>query len=294
MLPSNPEHRADIFVTTALKRTPELEAYARSLAEELTAPFVPRADLGIPKLFEAHPDFIKVLVVQAERLLLVQRTGEELFYHPNMAFLRLGNLLRGGRDLLKDATQLQPGESVLDATLGYAAEAILCAHLVGETGEVHGIEAVPELGIVVREGLRSVRTDQEILNAAMRRVEIVHLGHHLDFLRGCEDDRYDVVCFDPFFEEMLEQSHSIAPLRVFGDCSPLLPEAIREATRVARRRVVVKTEKWANTLEFLGIMERCGSRGGKVVYGIIDVEKGEFISAPTISVPAPPERPSPH
>jgi hypothetical protein len=288
------EQSADIFVTTALKRTPELDEYAGSLAAELKAPFLARADLGMPKLFEAHPEFEKALVVQSGRLLLVRRTGEELFYHPNMAFLRLGNLLRGGRDLLMDATELQPGESVLDATLGYAAEAILCAYLVGETGEVHGVEAVPELGIVVREGLRSVRTDQEILNAAMRRVRVVHLGHHLDFLRGCEDDRYDVVCFDPFFEEMLEQSHAIGPLRVFGSHSALLPDAVREARRVARRRVVVKTEKWADTLSDLGITERCGSRGGKVVYGILDTEKAGPISAPTTSPPAPPERSSPH
>ncbi|MES2465286.1 MAG: class I SAM-dependent methyltransferase [Armatimonadota bacterium] len=294
MLPSNYEPNTALFVTTALKRTPELEAHARSLAAELTASFLPRADLGMPKLFETNAGYQKALVVQAERLLLVRRSGEELFYHPNMAFLRLGNLLRGGRDLLMDATQLKPGESVLDATLGYAAEAILCAHLVGDTGEVHGIEAVPELGIVVREGLQSVTTDQEILNAAMRRVKVVHLGNHLDFLRGCEDNRYDVVCFDPFFEEMLEQSHSIAPLRVFGSLSPLLPEAVSEAKRVARRRVVIKTEKWADTLSSLGVTERCGSRGGKVVYGIIDVEKAEPITLPTTSGHAPPELPLPH
>ena len=278
MLLSISDPNPALFVTTALKRTPELESHARSLADELNAPFYPRADLGMPKLFNAHPGSEKALVVQADRLLLVQRTDEELFYHPNMAFLRLGNLLRGGRDLLKDATQLKPGESVLDTTLGYAAEAILCAHLVGDTGEVHGIEAVPELGIVVREGLKSVRTDQEILNAAMRRVSVVHLGDHLDYLRRCDDNRYDVVCFDPFFEEMLEQSHAIGPLRRFGSLAPLLPEAVHEAKRVARRRVVIKTEKWTETLETLGVTERIGSRGGKVVYGVINLEAAPFRS----------------
>ena len=73
-----------------------------------------------------------------------------------------------------------------------------------------------------------------------------------------------------------------------------MPDAVREARRVARRRVVVKTEKWADTLSDLGITERCGSRGGKVVYGILDTEKAGPISAPTTSAPAPPERSSPH
>ncbi|MBC8102305.1 MAG: class I SAM-dependent methyltransferase [Cytophagales bacterium] len=269
MFPVTSLSRADLFVTTALKRAPVLQAHAQSIAEELGAAFVPRSEQGLPRLFEAHPLALRALVVQADRLLLTQRTGEELFYHPNMAYLRLGNVLRGGRDLLTEAAQLSPGDSVLDATLGYASEAILCAHVVGDSGEVHGIEAVPELGIVVREGLKTVATDQVILNAAMRRVQVMHLGHHLEFLRACPSGRYDVVCFDPFFDQMLEQSRSIAPLRIFGSLARLLPEAVTEAQRVARRRVIVKTEKWADALEAYGITERIDSRGGKVVYGIL-------------------------
>ena len=259
-----------LFVTTALRRTPELEAHAHAIASELGVPCVPRDDLGMSKLFETHPSAQKAIIVQADRLLLVQRTGEEIFFHPNMAFLRLGNLLRGGRDYLAESTQLKPGDSVLDATLGYAAEATICAHLVGDGGEVHGIEAVPELGLIVREGLQTVVTDRELLNAAMRRVKVVHLGHHLDFLRSCESDRYDVVCFDPFFGEMLEQSQAMVPLRVFGSQAPLLPEAIEEARRVARRRVVIKSDRLTELDTDLGITARYGSRGGKVGYSAID------------------------
>lgn len=248
-----------------------LDERARAFAAELNAPFVPRRDRGLPRLFAEHPGAERALLVQTDRLLLVSRTGEELFYHPNMAFLRLGNLLRGGRDLLIEAAGIGPGDSVLDATLGYAAEAILCAHVVGDSGEVHGIEAVSELGVVVREGLRTVVTDNQTLNAAMRRVQVVHLGHHLDYLRTCPDDRYDVVCFDPFFPEMLEESRAIGPLRAFGSHETLLPEAVAEARRVARRRVIVKTEKWSDLLDRLGITERLDSRNGKISYGVLGI-----------------------
>lgn len=273
--------RTDLFVTTSLSPSAELERRARRFAEELQAPYAPRyylpslsqsrnpIELGLPRLFRDRPEAERALLVQSHRLLLVSRTGDEIFYHPNMAFLRLGNVLRGGRDLLLDAADLGPGDRVLDATLGYAAEAILCAHAVGEAGVVHGVEAVPELGIVVREGLQTVATEQKLLNAAMRRVRVVHLGHHLDYLRACSPGSYDVVCFDPFFDVVLPDSETFAPLRRFGDHAPLLPEALAEARRVARRRVVVKAVRWAPTLETLGITHRYDSKSGKVAYGVL-------------------------
>lgn len=258
-----------LIVTTSLEPKAALEARAQSLADELGAPYVSRRDEGLPRLFAAHPAAERALLVQTHRLLLASRAGEAFFFHPNMAFLRLGNLLRGGRDLLIEAGQIGPGDRVLDATLGYGAEAILCAHVVGAAGVVHGIEAVPELGIIAREGLQTVETDQKALNAAMRRVRVVHLGHHLDFLRACPTGEYDVVCFDPFFEVVLPDSETFAPLRSFGEHAPLLPEAVAEARRVARRRVVVKTLRWGDALETLGIRERHDSRSGKVTYGVL-------------------------
>lgn len=262
----------DLLVTTSLRPAPALEARARALAAELSAPYVFRGDLGLPKLFAGRIDVSRVLLVQTERLLLASRGGAQFFYHPNMAFLRLNNLLRGGRDLLIEAAALRPGDCVLDATLGHASEAILCAHVVGESGAVDGVEAVPELGVVVREGLQSVVTDHKALNAAMRRVRVAHLGHHLDFLRRCSENCYDVVCFDPFFPEILPDSETFGPLRAFGEHASLLPDALEEARRVARRRVVVKAMKGASTLDDLHITERFASRAGKVVYGALNAE----------------------
>lgn len=264
-----PTPRTDLFVTTAMSPGPDMRERAEQLAGELSASFLSRRAKGFPKLWEKMPLATTALVVQADRLMLVHRDGAELFYHPNMAFPRLGNVLRGQPDTLLAAADLAPGDSVLDCTLGYASEAILCAHVVGDSGEVHGIEAVPELGIVVREGLQKVVTAQTKLNDAMRRVRVVHLGHHLKFLRACPTGRYDVVCFDPFFDEILEGSEPFTPIRTFGARNPLLPEAVHEGMRVARRRVLVKTTRRSPLLEILGITERHESRGGKVVYGVL-------------------------
>ena len=259
--------RQDLIVTTAQTNVPESEAKAQRYADELHAPYIVRHSLPFFRLFAENPAAQRALIVQSERILLIDREEHTFFYHPNMAFPRLGNLLFGQRDLLIDAAELKPGDSVLDATLGFASEATLCAHVVGDAGEAHGIEAVPELGLVVREGLKTVTTERPTLNDAMRRVQVVHLGHHLEYLRACPDKRYDVIYFDPFFEDEPNGSSQFAPLRYFGTHAPLMPEALQEARRVARRKVLVKTLRWSPLLEQLGVAEIYHSRSGIVVYG---------------------------
>jgi 16S rRNA (guanine1516-N2)-methyltransferase len=275
-MPDDPSRRrADLIVTTPLKTRPPHRERAGRLADELNATLAPRQHAALPELFAQYPEATRCLIVQSERLLLVDRAGHEFFYHPNMAFLRLHNVLKGFRDVLIEAADLRPGDRVLDATLGYAAEAILCAHIVGDGGEVHGIESVPELGILAREGLANLVTENNTLNAAMRRVRVVHLGHHLEYLRSCRDARYDVVCFDPFFGVELPGSEQFAPIRYFGDHARLLPEAVREARRVARRRVVIKCTRWSEMLAEYGATERFESRNGKVKYGVLRADAGE-------------------
>ena len=269
--PTPPPLRSDLFVTTALTQTPALHKRAQQLARELSAPTVMRRKKGLTELFADLPHTERALVVQADgRLNLAARTGANFFYHPNMAYLRLRNFERGDPDSLFGAGQFQAGERVLDATLGFASEAILCAHAVGDAGQVDGIESVPELGIVVREGLQNVQTASETVNQAMRRVHVVHLGHHLPFLVSCTTGAYDVVCFDPFFDDILKNSETFEPLRAFGDHAKLLPEALHEARRIATRRVLVKASRYTNQLEEWGASDIYSARAGKVVYGLFD------------------------
>lgn len=267
-LPTPVPLRTDLFVTTALGSSDEQIVRAQNYGRELNAPVVARRHFGLPKLFAAQPHAERAFVVQQERVTLFHRNGAQIFYHPNIAYLRLSNLVRGQRDLLLDALQLRPGERVLDATLGYAAEAILCAHAIGEIGVVDGIESVPELGVLVRDGLQTVVTNGAQINEAMRRVRVVHLGHHLDYLRRCATGEYDVVCFDPFFPHAVDGSQPIGPLRAFGDLSSLTREAVDEARRVARRVVSIKAARNQDNLDDYGLVRRVTS-WGKVIYGVL-------------------------
>jgi 16S rRNA (guanine1516-N2)-methyltransferase len=209
------------------------------------------------------------VVITTERWELISRDGWHFFHHPNLAAIRLKNVLDGKRDLLLEATQIGPGDRVLDATLGFGSEATLCAWAVGDSGVVHGVEAIPEMGVVVRNGLAHTKTASSALNAAMRRVKVVHLGHHLEFLKTCPDNSYDVICFDPFFDVSLNPNENLGSLRAFGDHAPLLPETLEEARRVARKRIVVKSDRYSSLLDTLEIPERVTSRQSKLVYGVV-------------------------
>lgn len=256
-------------ITTALKPSRHLVEQAAELSRRHAWQIIRRGNKPLPDLFAENKAFDQVLVVQTERLLLVSREGWELFFHPNMAYLRLGNVTRGGRDWLLEAAQLQAGDRVLDATLGFAAEAILCAHVVGPTGRVDGVEASDAVACVVDHGLRRLCTASALLNETMRRVNVVANGHHLEWMRGCADQSYDVVCFDPFFETPVGMEEGLSKLRAFGEHHPLTRESIDEARRIACKRIVVKAPKWSPLFDDLGFVERVGSRSGKVAYGIL-------------------------
>ena len=261
--------RADLFVTTSQRPTPELLVRAESLAAELDCAVVSRKKEALENFFARLPAADRALIVQGDRLLLESRSGFQFFHHPNMAALRLKNLRIGQRDLLLDAAKLEVGDEVLDATLGFAGEATLCAWATG--AEVHGIESVPEVGVVLRDGLQTTMTHNAVLNQAMRRVKVVHLGHHVAFLKTCPSDRYDVSCFDPFFDAPVSLVESLTGLKVFGDHGPLLPETVAEAVRVARKRVVIKAARHSPLLETLGVTQLVTSKKSKVVYGVIEI-----------------------
>lgn len=259
-------------VTTSLKASPSDIASVRAIAAHLGLPFFLRKNHKVESMFGLDDSILRFLVVQTGGWLLIDRGGDQLRYHPNMGYVRLGNRMRGEVDHLLAACALRDGDKVLDATLGYAGEALLCAHEVGPLGVVHGIEAVPELGLIVSQGLATLETQNAKINAVMRRIEVVHLGHHLEYLMGCADNTYDVICFDPFFEEQVGTDGTMSILRNLGNLEPLCRGTLAEACRVARKRVIVKATKWSGVLDDLIITNVVGSRSGKVCYGILQAD----------------------
>lgn len=207
---------------------------------------------------------------------------DKLSFHPSMALIRLINLLRGEPDRYLGATQLKEGDSIIDATLGLGTDALIGAWAVGAKGSVLGIEQSPVLAAIVQDGIKHIKeiipTEKnpdkqnawQALAQAARRIDVCW-GEHGEFFQRIPSKSVDVVYFDPMFRHTRKQSGSIQPLHRWSDHSPLNHEAIEEACRIARRRVVLKERKSSLEFERLGFEIVHGGRYSPVDYGIIIV-----------------------
>ena len=260
----------DAVVTVSHRGDSTSVALAEQAAAKLKLPFVPRGDLSLLKI-AAQCEVRFVLVAKYGLLHIADMVnGTELFFHPNMAHLRLKNLRQGLGDRMAMAMSLARGMSVLDCTLGLGSDAIVAAHIVGETGSVIALEDNPLLALVMAHAFRNFPTDNLPLQAAMRRIKVVCVDHG-DFLPKAATDSYDVVYFDPMFRRPLKKSAAMEPLRPLSDDRELSLAVVDEAARVARRCVVLK--EGTNSGEFvrLGFRLTAGGKYSKVGYGIIDV-----------------------
>ncbi|MDR3586137.1 MAG: class I SAM-dependent methyltransferase [Desulfosporosinus sp.] len=205
---------------------------------------------------------------------------EKLSFHPSMALIRLINILRGGSDRYLEATQLKAGDSLIDATLGLGTDALIGAWAVGDQGSVQAYEQSPILAALVQDGLSHFQEivphakNEEKQNCwaalaqAARQIE-VHWGEHREYFRRIPSRSVDVVYFDPMFRHTRQQSDSIQPLHQWSDHSPLDQEAVLEACRIARHRVVLKERKNSSEFRRLGFEILRGGRYSPVDYGII-------------------------
>ena len=253
------------IVTTERKVKEESRALARQTAAALQLPFIPRGAASIEGLRKAY-DVDFVLVAKKGQLMLETPEGE-LFFHPNMAHLRVKNLRLGKKDHMVEAMGLQPGMSVLDCTLGFGADAIVASFAAGESGQVTGLEVSPLVSTVVGYGLAHFRAENYPIQEAMRRIQVVS-ADYLGYLKEQPADSVDVIYFDPMFRHPLLESRSLSPLRTVANHEPVSEAMIEEACRVARRRVVFKENARSLEFERLGFTKIMGGRYSKVHYGV--------------------------
>lgn len=259
-----------LIVTTTKTLSPALEERARRIAEELHTVYRPRRDDNLATITAGAA---RVIVLGSDQVHLRDpEAGREYTFHPNMVSVRAFNRQRGARDLFLEAMALEAGNDVLDCTLGFGAEATLAALEVGKSGQVTGLESVPELAAVTREGLRTFPMPPRQILEAMRRVKVVTADYR-EFLPRCTDGSYDVVYFDPFFAERLPGSEpSVSPLAYFGNAEPLDAGSMQEAQRVARRRVVVKHPRYAPLPDSIAslIARTVTARRSRLAFSIIE------------------------
>lgn len=254
-------------VTTTLHPEISVLEKAAQAARDLLWPCIPREKNSLEKILRQNNLHGLLVIGKHKNIYTDGRT--DLFFHPGMAKLRIKEILAGKTDQMIKAMDLQPGDVVLDCTLGLAADAIVAAFVVGETGSVTGLESSSLLVWLVKDG-QATYQDKEMphLNLALRRIK-VQTADHLTYLSALPPQSVDVVYFDPMFRHPLQRSSSMLPVRRLADHRPVSPEAIREALRVARKRVVLKETRNSGEFERLGFHEVSGGKYAPVTFGII-------------------------
>lgn len=256
------------IVTTAGRPDDLSMALAAFACEQLDAPFEPRKKRSVRKILDSLQ--VNVVVAGKNRFeYYAYGASEPFFFHPNSAAFRLKRVARGEVEPFLEATNLQKGDSVLDCTLGLAADAMLAAFTVGEQGRVVGLEANPNVAFIVAQGMQTYDTTELPLTACMRQIEVVH-AEAIMYLQALPDDAFDVVYMDPMFEEVIEEATNFEALRLAGAHVALTDEWVREARRVAKKRVVLKAHFRSEWFEKYGFT-RLTRATAKFHYGIIRI-----------------------
>lgn len=212
----------------------------------------------------------KIVVVSAQEIRLMLEGQQPFYYHPSMALVRLKRVRTGGNDTLLTVSGVASGDTVLDCTAGLCSDAVVFSYAVGAKGKVIAMEASQLLHLIVREGLQAYETGLPDIDEAMRAVQTMH-GRHQELLPRMEDKSVDIVYFDPMFEKPITTSSSMIPLRSQAVSESLTRDAIVEAVRIARKRVVLKDHRDSGQFERLGFrLARVSSSA--VAYGVIDID----------------------
>lgn len=259
-----------MIVTTSGRPNDQLIHLSLEIASELKCAFIDRSKKSVEELKIKYAD--SVLVVGKNRIELhFLNQSNPLFFHPNSAMFRIKRLIKGETDPFCEACNLKQGDFFLDCTLGLASDSIIASYVVGNTGQVKGIEGSKSLAYLVTRGLRQWETGLEPLDEAMKRVHVL-AEDHLTVLKSYPDKSVDVIYFDPMFEETIEGSTGLQALKNIANYSSLKAEAIAEASRVSRKRIVLK-DHWKSTRFEQFNFKVMVRKSAKFHYGVIDLNE---------------------
>ena len=258
-----------MFVTTVEKTNETLNLKAIKTAEQLGIRYIERNKKTIKQLQALYQQPCVVVGKMRTELYDIEGT-DPLFFHPNMAAVRLKRIDKGEEDPFVRATGLREGMSILDCTLGMGADALIASYVIGNSGKITALEVNPFVYFVIKDGLQCYSFKNDQLRAAAKRIEAVNTDY-LTFLKSADDKSYDVVYFDPMFTESVSESSGIQSLGSFASYHELTKEAIDQAKRVAKRRIILKDHFRSNRFaDFDFYVEK--RKTAKFHFGVIELE----------------------
>ncbi|MET1013924.1 MAG: class I SAM-dependent methyltransferase [Paenisporosarcina sp.] len=264
------------IVTTAGRPTEHTIQLAKNAGMKLHLPYIDRQKRTVTQLQKQYQSDVLVATKSRWEYYGVH-SNEPFFFHPSSAMFRIKRLARGEADPLVDACKLVEGDTFLDCTLGYASDSLVAAYMVGVEGSIVGCEASKIQAFILDEAFHGDRTDHQEYLSLMKKIQVIS-SDAVSFLKTQKDSSFDVVYLDPMFEETIQESENLNPLRHVGRNDPLTEEWVTEATRVAKKRVVLKAHfqsAWFKDFQFQQIVRR----NTKFHFGYIDcTEKAAYSS----------------
>lgn len=263
---SGVEKNRQIAITTSQPRE-HLINTALSIAQELNLEYITKNKQSVKKIREAYNIDILV-IVREDRVQVITEDNQEFFFHPGLSIPRVKVLGKGEVDTMAMAMDLQAGDRVLDCTLGLANDAIVTSYIVGKNGLVVGLESSALIYLITKWGLKNYQRGSKLLQEAMKRIEVIQADYN-DYLKQQEDNSFDIIYFDPMFKNPLLKSSGINNLRHFANYQELTPIILKQAQRVAKKRVVFKDRVNSESFSQLGFDEIYGGKYSSIAFGII-------------------------
>jgi 16S rRNA G966 N2-methylase RsmD len=227
--------------------------------------FLPRRRRSLVKLLREYD--LEGIIVWGKYGPALHWEGKAIFFHPSMAKNRRQLLQKQAEDVFSRVCRLERGDQFLDCTLGLGADAIIAAYHTESA--VVGLESEPVLAAVIKWGMKLYDCGNiPWLRPLLNRIQVIAEDHY-GYLRRQADRSYDVVYFDPMFRQPLQQSQAISVIRGLANTAALRPETIREACRVARKKVILKETMPSQEFARLGFDQVVSGRHSPVGYGVI-------------------------
>ena len=231
-----------LIVTTAIDKEAKLVKRAQDLAQLYGGVYQDRGKRTMKQIYRQAEG---TLVLNKNELIYYDAEGQKLFFHPNTAWLRILN----GRDPLLEALACPTGASVLDATMGMASDSLVMQYF---GYQVTALESNPLVHLIVSDGLSRFVMEDSRFTQAMRDL-VTYCQDYQTYLAQVKDKSIDCVYFDPMFKVGIEESKNLDGIRLLANRQPLTEEALEQAKRVARHRVVVKAHYQDPIFEDLGL-----------------------------------------
>ncbi len=257
----------NMIITTSYKINSRIMSIVDTFVQSYPMPYVERKKLTLKNLFQIYN--CPIIIVTNARIIYATETGQ-LYFHPNLAQVRSKRIELGQSDAMLSACGLSKGMRFLDCTMGLGSDSLIASQVVGADGEIVSLESSSIIHMIVSMGMRFYPFENPLLAQAASRIKSKHI-HYLDYLKNTNDNAFDVVYFDPMFDESIKEDTPLEALQMVADYNSLDIETITEAKRVAKKYVIMKNHYTSDRFRSLGFTQLV-RKTSQFHYGVIDVD----------------------